>query len=128
MRENGGREGEADDLHVDLVRVRFGETVVGVLYNLRLRGYVSFYQSGLVYSNDNRCKPGLVTHALTIEHYLTGDTIEYDFLAGDPSTLRYKQSLAHESRQLVWEEFFFPTLKTRLVERLRSLRPKVLVR
>lgn len=124
VRENGGSHGEANELRVDLVRVRFGDTVIGLLYNLCTDGCISFYQSGLLYSDDNRCKPGLVTHALTIQHYLNGDASEYDFLAGDPSTIRYKESLGPQSRKLFWREFMFPTLKMRLIERLRALRPQ----
>lgn len=125
VRVYAGKQNGASDFAIDLVRVRFGGTTVGILYNLRVRGRTSFYQSGLAYSADNKLKPGLVTHALAIQHYLDGDATEYDFLAGDPEALRYKESLASGQRPLVWEELFFPSLKVRVIETLRSVRQRV---
>ena len=125
VRVYAGKQNGASDFAIDLVRVRFGGTTVGILYNLRVRGRTSFYQSGLAYTADNKLKPGLVTHALAIQHYLDGDATEYDFLAGDPEALRYKESLASGQRPLVWEELFFPSLKVRVIETLRSVRQQV---
>ena len=82
-----------------LVRVRAGDSTIGILYNFVVNGRVAFYQSGFSYASDNRFKPGLVTHAAAIEHYLKDGYIEYDFLAGSS---RYKQSLAKHARELQW--------------------------
>jgi hypothetical protein len=112
------------DLEVwtDVLRVRFGETVVGLLFNLRFRRTVSFYQSAFRYDTDNRLKPGLVTHAFAIQHYLDNGQAEYDFLAGEPTTSQYKVSLASGSRPLYWIELNRITPKTKLVATLRSLK------
>ncbi len=84
---------------VDLVRVRAGDAIVGYFYNFIDRGKVYFFQSGLAYENDARLKPGLVSHALAIEHYKRRGLREYDFLASDA---RYKRSLAKQHRDLYW--------------------------
>ena len=67
---------------VDLLRVRAGDTTVGCLYNFVSRGDVSFYQSGLAYETDGKLKPGLVCHALAIDHAARAGHRWYDFLAG----------------------------------------------
>lgn len=120
---DASREPEAtDDLVTDVVRVRFGSEVIGYLYNLRYRGRVSFYQSGLVYHGDNRLKPGLVAHALAIEHYLATGAIEYDFLGGEPESVRYKTSLSTGKRMLAWVQLPSPTYKMRAIRMLRLAR------
>jgi len=48
------------------------------------------YQTGLVLETDARLKPGLVCHALAIEHARAAGADTYDFLAG---AQRYKTTL-----------------------------------
>lgn len=108
-----------DELRVDLVRVRFGDTTLGVLYNLVLRGHVQFYQSGLFYPEDRRLQPGLVTHALVIEHYLTSGEERYDFLGGEPEPVRYKRSLSTDADPLVWANFSSSRPKMSTIRLLR---------
>src|SRR5206468_187238 len=75
----------------ELVRVTVGGEPIGYLYNLLHRGTVYFYLSGLRYeAADNRIKPGLVTHALAIQHYLECGFATYDFMGGSSC---YKTSL-----------------------------------
>jgi hypothetical protein len=116
---------EPDQLAVDLLRVRFGEETIGLLYNLRYRGRVNFYQSGLRYHRDNRLKPGLVTHALAVDHYLAGGEDEYDFLGGEPGPVRYKRSLSTDIRTLAWIELPAPSLKMRVIDGIRHGRRRV---
>jgi CelD/BcsL family acetyltransferase involved in cellulose biosynthesis len=114
--DNGG------ELSAELLRIRCGPDVIGILYNLIHRGRVSFYQSGLQYTEDNRLKPGLVTHASAVQWYLDGDASEYDFLAGGPETARYKESLASGRRSLMWLEYSVPSPKMWALNRLRLWR------
>jgi CelD/BcsL family acetyltransferase involved in cellulose biosynthesis len=90
-----------------------------LLYNFIEAGKVSYYQSGLVYRDDPRLKPGLVAHALTIQRAADAGLREYDLLAGD---YRYKRSLATASRDLVWLRLERGNLKTRTIAALRALR------
>lgn len=110
---------------IQLLRVRAGDTTVGCLYNFVSRGEVLFYQSGLAYETDGKLKPGLVCHALAIEHAARAGHRWYDFLAGQS---RYKQSLATDARALVWARIQKPRLRFALEDLARSVRDHVRAR
>ncbi|MEX2048894.1 MAG: GNAT family N-acetyltransferase [Gemmatimonadota bacterium] len=110
------------DFQPELLRVSFGREAIAYLYQLRYRGRVSFYQSGLAYHDDNRLKPGLVAHAFAIEHYISLGESEYDLLGGEPEAVRYKRSLATDGRMLAWIELPSPTAKMRLLRGARLAR------
>ena len=75
---------------VALLRIAAGAREIGYLYQWQHGNRVMNYQAGLVAESDPHLKPGLVCHALAIEHArLAGATI-YDFLAG---ASRYKTTL-----------------------------------
>ena len=90
----GGPRGE-----VEFLRVSVGRRTIGLLLNLVARGEVLNYQSAFAEEDDNRLKPGLLTHALTIDHHLDAGSRIYDLLAGDA---RYKASLAAPREHLAW--------------------------
>jgi len=75
---------------VELLRASAGGEGFGWLYNFVHRGQVLFYLSGFRTEEDNRLKPGLVTHALAVERHLRAGADAYDFMGG---TNRYKTSL-----------------------------------
>ncbi len=93
-----------------------------MLYNFVHQGTVYFYQSGFRYEEDNRLKPGHVTHALVIQACLDRGLDSYDFLASQASGSRYKQSLATDTRRLAWTVLRRPTVRTHLVSALRRLK------
>jgi CelD/BcsL family acetyltransferase involved in cellulose biosynthesis len=84
---------------IQLVRVTAGTQEIGYLYNLVRDGRIAAYQSGFAYESNPRAKPGLVCHALAIEHNLRQGAARYDFLAGFN---QMKQSLATNKEKLVW--------------------------
>jgi hypothetical protein len=84
---------------IDLVRVAAGDADIGYLYNFTLRGKAYSFQSGFIYEQDPKLKPGLLSHRLIAEQYRRDGLREYDFLAGDS---RYKRSLAKNERTLHW--------------------------
>lgn len=87
---------------VDLLCVTAADRPVGYLYNFRLRGRVSAYQSGFDYAGAQlHQKPGLTCHHLAIEMYRREGASSYDFLAGAD---RYKLSLANAGTTLHWLE------------------------
>lgn len=103
---------------LEMLRVTSGRDIVGYLYNFRLRGRVSAYQSGL----DHACagpqeKPGLTCHLLAIERALAAGDSVYDFLAGAD---RYKRSLATAEAPLLWAELLRPWSPLGLAARLRA--------
>jgi CelD/BcsL family acetyltransferase involved in cellulose biosynthesis len=86
---------------VDLLRIGSSTQSLGYLLNFVYRGEVYAYQSGFVYEDDNRLKPGLVCHALAISHYRARDCRGYHFMAGAG---RYKATLSNGTESLVWLE------------------------
>lgn len=84
---------------MEIVRIACGEEAIGYIYCVNRGGWSGSYLSGFAYEEDNKIKPGLVSHYLHIEHKLrTGGDI-LDFLAGDH---RYKTSLGVPGTDMVW--------------------------
>lgn len=75
---------------VQLFRVAAGRELIGHLYNFVHRNRVYAYQSGFRYGDDERLKPGLVSHYLCVQQHLANANQIYDFMAGES---RYKASL-----------------------------------
>jgi CelD/BcsL family acetyltransferase involved in cellulose biosynthesis len=101
----------------DLLRVSAGEAAIGLLYNLILRGRVYSYQSGFAYSEDARIKPGLVSHALAIQHYASLGYQAYDLLAGPD---RYKLTLAAGGETLHWGTLYGRSSALGVMARVRG--------
>ena len=114
------RAARSPNLTPELVRLRFGDRTVGMLYHLVRNGRVSFYQSGFTYADDRRLKPGLTTHFYSIRNCLERERAEYDFLGGEPASVRYKRSLSTDTRELWWVQLPVPSVKMRLLHRLRA--------
>jgi CelD/BcsL family acetyltransferase involved in cellulose biosynthesis len=86
---------------VDLLELCAGAETVGVLYNFRLAGRVSAYQSGFAPAGSPHAKPGMSCHAMAIARSVEAGDAVYDFLGGAD---RYKLSLANRSAPLFWAE------------------------
>ncbi|WP_157618974.1 GNAT family N-acetyltransferase [Skermanella stibiiresistens] len=84
---------------VRLCRVSAGGEPFGYLYNFVWRGAVLNYQSGFAYEDDNRMKPGLVSHVLAIEDSLARGEAVYDFMAGAAG---HKEHLSNASAPMSW--------------------------
>jgi hypothetical protein len=94
---------------IQMARVSAGSTTIGCVYSFVHNGTVSFYQSGYRFEDDNRLKPGLVSHAEIIRFNAAAGNRIYDFLAGVPS--RFKDDLATSNRKLIWAVAYKPKLK-----------------
>lgn len=105
---------------IQLMRIRAGDTTLGVLYNFVWNGEVLFYQSGVTYESDNRLKPGLVCHAEAVKLNAGRGAKTYDFLAGDA---RYKRGLSTDVRTMSWLTVQRPRVRF-LVEDLVRLAAK----
>jgi CelD/BcsL family acetyltransferase involved in cellulose biosynthesis len=101
--EHGGPAGD-----VEILRATAGDRTIGVLLNLLSEGEAANYLGAFRPEDDNRLKPGLVTHALAIEHHLARGSRVYDLLAGDA---RYKASLAAPRDDMIWLSIRPPTLR-----------------
>jgi len=84
---------------IDIVRIACGEQDVGYIYCLNQGGWIGSYLSGFAYEEDNKVKPGLVSHYLYIHHRLKTGGDVLDFLAGDH---RYKTSLGVPGPEMLW--------------------------
>lgn len=104
---------------IQLIRICAGTTTIGVIYNFVYHGVVYFYQSGFRYEDDNRLKPGLVSHTEAVRLNAGIGNSVYDFLGG---ASRYKQSLATSAGELVWAVIQKPRFKFRVEKWLRSVK------
>ena len=111
------------DGHIQMLRVRAGRHDVGYLYNFVHRGRVLFYQSGFDYELlAAQGRPGLVAHALSVQHNARQGHAVYDFLAG---AARYKESLSTSRQPMVWAAVYRTTPAFRLEQALRSVKRRV---
>jgi hypothetical protein len=83
---------------IDIINITSGTTIIGILYFHLVNKDVFFYLQGLRYEEDNKLKPGLVSHALTTQYYLDKGMRRYDYMGGES---QYKCQLASESDELV---------------------------
>ena len=88
----------ADQGRVELLRIECGPRKIGYLYNFLHNNTVYFYLSGFSGLEHRFEKPGLVSHAISIQHYLERGFLYYDFMGGYE---RYKASLGNASDELV---------------------------
>jgi len=103
---------------IDISRISAGDHLVGILYNFVCAGHVYFYLSALRYEQNPRLKPGLVCHALTIQHHCDAGQSVYDFMAG---TSRYKASLGAETEPMTGLLLRQPRMIFRVENLFRSM-------
>ncbi len=100
-----------DDPLTEILTLRAGGEPIGVLYCLR-HGITAYqYQSGFAGEADNRLKPGLLTHAMAMDHYREAGLSAYDMMAGKA---RYKASLGAPAKRLSVIELAKPGLRQKL--------------
>ena len=107
---------------IQLLHIRAGETTIGYIYSFVHEGRVLVYQTGFVYEDNNSKKPGMVSHALAIQHNLDHGAAIYDFLGGDA---RYKQSLGQEGPQIRWTTWQRPRLRFQVEDWLRATKHRL---
>jgi CelD/BcsL family acetyltransferase involved in cellulose biosynthesis len=107
---------------VELVRISAGDQPIGYLYNFLYAGHVYYYFSGFRFEDDNRLKPGLVSHCLCIEHHLARGDATYDFMGGDE---RYKLNLGQPGPEIVEVIVERPRLLLRLEATMRRTKHRL---
>ena len=100
-----------------MIRVRTNEQTIGSIYGFIEHNRVLMYQSGFADFDDDKLKPGLVSHALIMQYCLEAEIDEYDYLYGDS---RYKQDLTNSSRELIYAVLSKRTIKQALLRRARE--------
>jgi CelD/BcsL family acetyltransferase involved in cellulose biosynthesis len=110
------------DGSVQVLRASAGAEAFGYLLNFVSRGHVYAYQSGFAYRDDNRFRPGLVTHALAAVRAREQGLRGYHFMAGDG---RYKSSLANADEHLLWMTLRHDDLISRAEDAARALKTRL---
>jgi CelD/BcsL family acetyltransferase involved in cellulose biosynthesis len=82
---------------VQLYCITVAEHVIGYLYNFCWKGCVYNIQSGFCYEDDNKLKPGYVSHWLVMAECFKRHAHEYNFLAG---STHYKKSLSNRQEHM----------------------------
>ena len=85
--------------NVQLIRVSFGDHVLGYLYNLIDQNTAYSIQSGFNYSENNNDRPGIIAHFMVTNDYIKDSFVRYEYLAGES---QYKQSLSNEQNEFSW--------------------------
>lgn len=106
------------DQGVELLRVRSGERILGVLYNFRTGARVYAYQSGFVEPEEKE-RPGVIAHALAIRRAWEQGAEVYDFMAGEN---RLKTSFSNRTESLNWTTIQKPRLRFRAERTARRLK------
>lgn len=103
----------------EVVRVCAGNKVVGYLYNFIFRDRIYFYMGGFVFEDDNKFKPGLMTHYYAILHHLENGRECYDFMAGNQS---YKRRLGGDAPKMLSFTLTKKSIKYSISKRIESIR------
>jgi Acetyltransferase (GNAT) domain len=93
-----------------IFRLKHGETTIGCLFNfIDQDGHILSYKSGFPLFEDNRLKPGLVTHVICMQECQRrgfaeaecskARLLKYDFLTGESL---YKEQLSNTASTLTW--------------------------
>lgn len=104
---------------VELCTLSAGDRLLGCLYNFIHQNRVYFYLSGIQQESDAHLKPGLLIHALAIQHYLDRGLEYYDFMGGEA---RYKRTLATEAGTLQMVSFQRPRLRLKIEQLARQVK------
>jgi CelD/BcsL family acetyltransferase involved in cellulose biosynthesis len=107
---------------VDIVRIRAGNHIVAIIYNIIFNRNVYFYLQGLQPEADGKLKPGLTAHAILIEYYLDKNMKSYDFMGGYS---QYKKQLSEADDELLIVKIQKPLLKFRLENMARRIKRKL---
>jgi CelD/BcsL family acetyltransferase involved in cellulose biosynthesis len=107
---------------VEMIRVGSADQAIGFLYNFVVAGKVFVFQTGFAYEPSSKWSPGLLTHALAIEHYRQRGMREYDLLSGDAL---YKRTLCNGARELFWTTVYRNRPWIRLLLAGRRLRDRL---
>jgi CelD/BcsL family acetyltransferase involved in cellulose biosynthesis len=96
---------------------------IGYMYNFVHRGKVYFYQSGLVYSENKRVRPGFVCIGKAVAYCLEQPELsEFHLMPGGD---HYKESMGTNSQPIEWVLAQQTNARIRAVDVLRSIKRKI---
>jgi CelD/BcsL family acetyltransferase involved in cellulose biosynthesis len=98
--------------------LRINGEPLGAIYNFRYAGKIAFYQSGIVTTENNHLRPGLLMHALEIRSAIEAGCHEYDFLKRGHSD--YKDAWTTAARDLLLVRVARPGLREAALRTFRT--------
>lgn len=108
---------------IQMLRLTAGSEEIAYLYNFVHGGRVYNYQSGFDYDLAGvHGRPGLVCHALAVEHNAKLGYKVYDFMAGDSG---YKKNLGTASETMAWCVIQKARPKFRIEDALRAVKHRL---
>jgi CelD/BcsL family acetyltransferase involved in cellulose biosynthesis len=105
------------------LRLKAGDKTLAVIYYQVLDGVAYFYLHGLNYEQDQKFKPGLLAHAMAIEHFRTQRLRCYDFMGG---ANQYKIQLAQRDEPLQTLVIQRPLSRFWLEDILRRIKNRII--
>ena len=102
-----------------LIEIRAGNTVIGYLYGHPHKGTAYMQQTGFATMQENRLKPGYVSHFYTMLCNARNNIISYDFLPDDIHS--YKKFFTNASGNVSWIRFQRPRIKFYIEDVIRYL-------
>lgn len=106
--------------YVQLLRVSCSGQAIGYLYGHVYGGTVYMHQTGFVESEDNRVRPGYISHCLAMLHNIEQGNYRYDFLPDEQES--YKKFFMEEGAPVFWVLVQRPRLKFLVERAMRQLR------
>jgi len=107
---------------VVLFRLKHQQATVGCLMLLVDGNRMLDYISGFA-SFEEQPSPGIMTHYHCMEEALSRGFDAYDFLVGEK---RHKENLSTDKGELVWASWTRPSLKSRMIGAVRSLKRRMM--
>lgn len=108
--------------HIQLLRVSCSGKAIGYLYGHVYGGTVYMHQTGFVDSEDNRLRPGYISHCLAMLYNIEHGNYRYDFLPDVQNS--YKKFFMEEGAPVYWVLVQRPRLKFLVERAMRQFRPQ----
>ena len=107
-----------DKGNIQICKIYNSKSVIGYIYNFISNNEILFYQSGFKYEDDNKLRPGLVSHYLAIELNKEFGMKAYNFLAGYS---KYKESLSTDMEYLFTYTMTKKNFKSKIEKLIKNI-------
>lgn len=94
---------------IQIVEIHAGETILGYIYGHPYMGTAYMQQTGFTTTQDNRLRPGYVSHLHTMLYNAEKGIQIYDFLPDEPDS--YKKFFTSASEPVSWLRLQIPSIK-----------------
>ena len=101
---------------LQLLLLKSGQEIIGVLYNFKVMGSNYYYQSGLDIENYSNLKPGILLHSEAIKYSIKHKMKKYDFMMGasDSYKRHYSTSNSEMFHISIWNKGLYVMLMRKL--------------